>query len=168
MTMKKVIGVAMLAAFVMFASASFAQDKAVKDQKATKQEVKVEKKDVPAEASNVKPAPKMPSMEDRAKQSVDRLAERVKDLTADQKKKLLDIHLASFKQADADKELAKTDMEKYKEASKARVTKMRDEVKAILTEAQWKVYTTPPPRPANPEDASKKVEVKDAPKEVKK
>jgi hypothetical protein len=45
---------------------------------------------------------------------------------------------------------------------------MRDEVKGILTEAQWKVYTTPPPRPANPEDASKKVEVKDAPKEVKK
>ncbi len=166
--MRKAIGTAFLAGLFMFAGSAFAQDKAAKDQKAVKQEVKAEKKNVPAEAANQKPAPKMPSMEERAKQSVDRLAERVKDLTDDQKKKLLDIHIASFKQADADKELAKTDMEKYKEASKARVGKMRDEVKAVLTEAQWKVYTTPPPRPANPEDASKKIEVKEAPKDVKK
>lgn len=166
--MRNVMGTAFLAGLIMFTGSAFAQDKAAKDPKAVKQEVKAEKKNVPAEAANQKPTPKMPSMEERAKQSVDRLAERIKDLSDDQKKKLLEVHIASFKQADADKELAKTDMEKYKEASKARVGKMRDEVKAILTEAQWKVYTTPPPRPANPEDASKKIEVKEAPKDVKK
>lgn len=180
MIMKKVISVALVAAFVLTAGGSFAQDKPAKDPKATKKEVKAEKKEVkaekkevkaeqkaaPAQASKTRPTPpQMPSMDERAKQSVERLATRIKDLSPEQVKKLTDIHLASFKQAEADKELSKTDMEKFKEAQKTRVTKMREDIKSVLTEAQWKVYTTPPARPTNPPDgAAKKVEVKDAPK----
>ena len=71
---------------------------------------------------------------------------------------MTDIHTASFKQAEIDKELSKTDMEKFKEASKTRVLKLREDIQKVMSPEQWKLYTTPPPRPEQKPAEDKKVE----------
>ena len=165
MNMKKAIILAIFAGAILAFGPAFSQEK---------KEVKKDAKTATSATQAPQPGkttmqPPAMTPEKRAEQALIRISEKVKDLTPEQKKKLTDIHVASFTQADKDRELAKTDMEKFKEVSKARVIKMRDDIKGVLTDAQWKVYSAPAAKPEGAPGDKKDAPKPDAPKmDVKK
>lgn len=94
-----------------------------------------------------KPAAPKSTPADRAKMATDRISAKVPDLTADQKTKLTAVHLDAYTQMDKDRTAYKDDQEKLKASSKANSDKLKEGVKGILTPEQYKLYTTPPPKP---------------------
>jgi hypothetical protein len=134
--MKKFILSLSIALAVLFACTSYAQtlDKKSNETKAPSKELKQQNPQEKQERKQLTPA-------EKAKKSVDRIAELVKTLTPEQVKKLTDLHLTSYTQMDKDKVALKDDKVKLQESMKANNQKINDGIKSILTADQTKVYT---------------------------
>jgi len=160
--MKKIIVTLSLALAIVFAGSAYAQtlDKKSNDTKKPQKEVKMQN-------TQQQPEHKMMTPEEKAKKSVDKIAERVKDLTPEQVKKLTALHVTSYEQLDKDREANKADKEKMQAAMKASFEKMNDGIKNILTPEQFKVYKEARQQKKAEGDMKKKDEMKNPPKESK-
>lgn len=152
--MKKTILTFVLGISIVFSGTVIAQtgEKKQDAKPVLKEQVKSEQKVAPKSENapqmqakpQDRPAPKKMSPEERAKVATERISEKVKDLSAEQKTKITALHVDSYKKLEADRETLKGDKEKMKEASKANFEKLRDGIKGILTPDQFKVYMQPP------------------------
>jgi len=173
--MKKTFLSLVISSVIIISGTAFAQKQEVKQEAkpVLKESVKTEKKSeanpqapgqVKQRGENRQASPRS-TPEERAKMAVERIGNKVKDLTDDQKTKLTALHLDAYTQMDKDRAAHKDDQEKLKTASKANSDKLRDGLKSILTADQYKAYTTPPPRPAKQEQPAPTDQVKPKPQQ---
>jgi hypothetical protein len=168
--MKKVILSFTLAFAIIFGSSAYAQTLDQKSKEAApaiKKEVKTEaQKADPGQLKQQNPQQnpehKKLTPQEKATKVVERISQKVKDLTPDQIKKLTDLHVKSYTQMDKDRAALKDDKVKTQEAMKTETQKLNDGIKGILTPEQFKAYTAPSDKPKTDPNAAKKTDKKPA------
>jgi len=169
--MKRIVLSLSLAIAIIFAGSAYAQtvDQKSKETKtATQTQVKTEaQKADPAQLQQQKaqqnPKNKPLNPQEKATKAVERIGQKVKDLTPDQVKKLTELHVKSYTQMDKDKLAFKDDKVKTQEAMKAESKKLNEGIKGILTPEQVKAYTAANEKQKTDSNAAKKADKKPVP-----
>lgn len=160
-----------LALAIIFGSSAFAQtieQKSKEAAPAVKTEVntetqKADPNQLKQQNPQQKPEHKKLTPPEKATKAVERISQKVKDLTPDQVKKLTDLHVKSYTQMDKDRAALKDDKVKSQEAMKTETQKLNDGIKGILTPEQFKAYTAPSDKPKTDPNAAKNVDKKPVP-----